>query len=300
MTHLPGSLKYRIALALALVLLAGMLGSQPAPREQVGPLPGGGFLLNSGWRLDPVGRQVPLDTLPMSTALSPDGKYLLVLNGGYRPPSVSVIETASGRVTGSVPVADGWLGLAISPKGDRFTWAGAQRLAIRIRFRQRRPHARANLRGGAAGAARRAGFHRRCCLFAGRPPALRGQPVSRQHLGGQPAIGYGDRPVQNRAAPVPHSIPSRWQELLRHATGRMARVGQYDAAGGSLIGQAGPRRRACQRYGVARRRAGDRGGRGAALHGAHLRGSRQHQSGLRPGRDRRPRKSTWSRASTSP
>ena len=87
MKHLPGSLKYRIALALALVILAGMLGSQPAPREQVGPLPGGGFLLNSGWRLDPVGKQVPLDTLPMSTALSPDGKYLLVLNGGYRPPS---------------------------------------------------------------------------------------------------------------------------------------------------------------------------------------------------------------------
>ena len=46
----------------------------------------GGFLLNSGWVLDPVGKQVPLDTLPMATALSPDGKHLLVLNGGYRPP----------------------------------------------------------------------------------------------------------------------------------------------------------------------------------------------------------------------
>ena len=114
MSHTPGSPKYRIALAVAFVALAAILGSQPAPREQVGPLPGGAFLLNSGWRLDPVGRQVSLDTLPMSTALTPDGKYLLVLNGGYRPPSVSVIETASGRVTGSVPVLDGWLGLAIS------------------------------------------------------------------------------------------------------------------------------------------------------------------------------------------
>src|SRR5664279_5392412 len=118
MTLLSGSLKYRIALAVAFLALAALLGSQPAPREQVGPLPGGAFLLNSGWRLDPVGRQVALDTLPMSTALTPDGKYLLVLNGGYRPPSVSVLETSSGRVTGNVPVADGWLGLAISPKGD--------------------------------------------------------------------------------------------------------------------------------------------------------------------------------------
>jgi len=122
MSHLAGSLKYRIALAVAFVSVVAILGSQPAPREQVGPLPGGAFLLNSGWRLDPVGRQVALDTLPMSTALSPDGKYLLVLNGGYRPPSVSVIETASGRVTGSVPVADGWLGLACGRHPRPWPW----------------------------------------------------------------------------------------------------------------------------------------------------------------------------------
>jgi YVTN family beta-propeller protein len=107
-----------------------LLSSQPAPREQVGPLPGGGFLLNSGWRVDPVGRQIALDTLPMASALTPDGKYLLVLNGGYKPPSVSVIETAGGKVKGSVPVADGWLGLAISPKGDRVYVGGGSRASI--------------------------------------------------------------------------------------------------------------------------------------------------------------------------
>jgi YVTN family beta-propeller protein len=107
-----------------------LLSSQPTPREQVGPLPGGGFLLNSGWRLDPVGRQIPLDTLPMASALTPDGKYLLVLNGGYRPPSVSVIDTATGTVKGNVPVADGWLGLAISPKGDRVYVGGGSRASI--------------------------------------------------------------------------------------------------------------------------------------------------------------------------
>src|SRR5258708_39565440 len=97
MTHPPGlpipgllklgTLKYRIALAIAFLSLVAILGSQPSPREQVGPLPGGAFLLNSGWKLDPVGQQAPLDTLPMSSALSPDGKYLLVLNGGVKPPT---------------------------------------------------------------------------------------------------------------------------------------------------------------------------------------------------------------------
>jgi YVTN family beta-propeller protein len=130
MITFPAPLKYRIALAVVPFAVAALLTSQPAPREQVGPLPGGAFLLNSGWRLDPVGRQVPLDTLPMSTALSPDGKYLLVLNGGYKPPSVSVIETANGRVTASVPVADGWLGLAISPKGDTVYVGGGSKASL--------------------------------------------------------------------------------------------------------------------------------------------------------------------------
>jgi len=120
----------RVALAAAFIVFGALLSSQPAPPERVGPLPGGAFLLNSGWRIEPAGKQVPLDTLPMSTALSPDGKYLLVLNGGYRPPGVSVLDAASGRVTGSVPVPDGWLGLAFAPKSDKVYVGGGSRAAV--------------------------------------------------------------------------------------------------------------------------------------------------------------------------
>ena len=42
---------------------AALLVSQPAPRTQVGPQPDGSFLLNSGWRLQPAGKQIPLDEL---------------------------------------------------------------------------------------------------------------------------------------------------------------------------------------------------------------------------------------------
>ena len=129
-SRIPGSPRSRVALAIAFISLVALLSSQPAPREQVGPLPGGGFLLNSGWKVDPVGRQIPLDTLPMSSALTPDGKYLLVLNGGWKPPSISVIDAATGTVKGSTPVADGWLGLAISPAGDRVYVGGGQKASI--------------------------------------------------------------------------------------------------------------------------------------------------------------------------
>ena len=115
---------------IAILLAAALLCSQPAPREQVGPLAGGGFLLNSGWRLEPAGKQVPLSTFPMSTALSPDGRYLLVLNGGYLPPTITVLEAATGHEISHTPVADGWLGLAFSPKGDRVYVGGGSRSAV--------------------------------------------------------------------------------------------------------------------------------------------------------------------------
>ena len=126
----PSPSAARIVFAAALVAAAALLSSQPAPREQVGPLPGGGFLLNSGWRVEPVGRQVPLDTFPMASALSPDGKYLLVLNGGYRPPSISVLDAASGKVLSSTPVPDGWLGLAIAPYEEKVYVGGGSRGAV--------------------------------------------------------------------------------------------------------------------------------------------------------------------------
>src|SRR5579871_54183 len=124
------SLTARIALAVLFIAVAAILSSQPAPREQVGPLPNGGFLLNSGWRLQPTGKQVPLDTLPMSSVLSPDGKYLLVLNAGYRPPSISVIDTATARVLSNTRAGDGWLGLAFAPKSDKVYVGGGARASV--------------------------------------------------------------------------------------------------------------------------------------------------------------------------
>ncbi len=110
--------------ALAAVLLISAFGlqrliSQGAPPQHVGPLEGGGFLLNSGWTIKPAGTQVPVDTLPMSTAVSHNGKFLLVLNGGYNPPSISIIDIAQKKEIGRTKLKDCFLGLAVSPKDDK-------------------------------------------------------------------------------------------------------------------------------------------------------------------------------------
>ena len=51
--------------------LAALLVSQPGPeRMQPGPDAAGGYMLVTGWRIQPAGKQIPLDTFPMSSALS--------------------------------------------------------------------------------------------------------------------------------------------------------------------------------------------------------------------------------------
>jgi DNA-binding beta-propeller fold protein YncE len=89
----------------------------------VGRQADGTVLLPNGWKIAPVGDQVPLDTLPMSSAISPDGRFVLVLNGGYKPPSISVIDAAIKKELSRVKIADGWLGLTFSKDG-KFVYVG--------------------------------------------------------------------------------------------------------------------------------------------------------------------------------
>ncbi len=66
----------------------------------------------------------------MSSALSRNGKFLLVLNGGYRPPAISVLAVDGMKEIARVPVADGWLGLAFSPDGTRVYVGGGSKYCI--------------------------------------------------------------------------------------------------------------------------------------------------------------------------
>ena len=81
------------------------------------------------WRVQPAGTQVQLDSLPLSAAVSPDGKFLLSLNAGNHP-SISVVETGSMKETARVPIPDAGLGLAFSPDGRRVYAGGGSRNAV--------------------------------------------------------------------------------------------------------------------------------------------------------------------------
>ena len=85
--------------------------------------------------MKPAGVQIPVDTLPMSAVVSPDKKYLLVLNAGRHTPSVSVIDIAAGKETDHSQVPDGWLGLAITKAGDRvYVGGGSHAVVYEFKF----------------------------------------------------------------------------------------------------------------------------------------------------------------------
>ena len=115
-----------LAASIAL-LVAALLYSLPAPLDRVGPQPGGGFLLSTGLVIAPAGRQIALDTFPMASALTPDGKFILVLHGGYKPPSIAVLAADTLREVSHVNLKDAWLGLAISPNGRLVYASGGSR-----------------------------------------------------------------------------------------------------------------------------------------------------------------------------
>src|SRR5512133_2693216 len=110
----------KIALAAsAVTLLASLaLWSQrerivPPPDAKPGPVDGGGFLLPSGWTVRPAGRQAPLDTLPLAARLLDDGKTLLVLQSGYRTPSLSLHDAKTGALKTKVPLKDSFHGVVV-------------------------------------------------------------------------------------------------------------------------------------------------------------------------------------------
>ena len=189
-------------------------GSRQSAPEKVGPLPDGGFLLNSGWTIRPAGQQVPLGTFPMSAAVSGNGKYLLVMNAGYDPPTISVIDVAKKTELGRTRLPDCWLGLTIAPGGDKvYVGGGTTGKVFELSL---------NPATGALAPARE---------FAAVPNlAEKGKALigdvelspdahllyaadlyGEQHRGDQSAIGPDDRSLEDRTPALSHRGTSGWQ-----------------------------------------------------------------------------------------
>lgn len=108
------------AAAVAVIGVASRGSAVPKPKHSV-TVPhsdGAAALLPNGWRVTPAGRPVPLrGDMPLAMAVTPDGKSLVTVTGGFHDEDVSVINLASGALTQSLDVDKAWAGLCFDPSG---------------------------------------------------------------------------------------------------------------------------------------------------------------------------------------
>ncbi len=125
------SRSYRPAALIAASLLGALTGPQATDAQsRPGRQSDASVVLPNGQRITPAGTQIVVSSMPLAAELSPDGRYLLVLQAGYETPSVSVIDTASGKPVHRVELPDAWLGLTFNRSGDRVFVGGGGRSSV--------------------------------------------------------------------------------------------------------------------------------------------------------------------------
>jgi YVTN family beta-propeller protein len=111
----------------ALVVLGAGAALAAGPAEVAGPRANGTAVTSNGYQVTPAGEQQILGDLPLVSALSPDGKRLVVVNAGQGTQSVQVVDTGTGQVVQTIPYtspAAVYGGVAFSPDGTRLFVAG--------------------------------------------------------------------------------------------------------------------------------------------------------------------------------
>jgi DNA-binding beta-propeller fold protein YncE len=73
--------------------------------------------LPNGWKLSPVGKQLPVGDLPLNIAVSPSKKLLAITNNGQSEQSIHLVDAEKMQLLDSVVIAKGWLGLTFSKDG---------------------------------------------------------------------------------------------------------------------------------------------------------------------------------------
>lgn len=115
--------------ALLIASAAGITVAQRTPPQSAPQRPGvlgaGVTLLPNGWKIAPAGKHLPIGDLPLNMTFSPDGKFLVVANGGYAKPTLRVIDLERDQISNIVTLDDHWYGLAWHPDGKRLYAAGA-------------------------------------------------------------------------------------------------------------------------------------------------------------------------------
>ena len=127
-THLVRSFILSSATLLVAVATTALIRAQFSPpplTAKPGAMGDGSTLLPNGWRLGPVGKHLPLSTLPLNIVISPDGRQAIITNNGLSRPTLTVVDINNWTIKTTTPIDHTWLGLAFHPDGTKLYASGA-------------------------------------------------------------------------------------------------------------------------------------------------------------------------------
>ena len=70
--------------------------------------------LPNGWKLSPIGKQIPLEDLPLNIIISPNKKYAAITNNGQSNQGIHLFDLSKNQIIDYVTTPKSWYGLAFS------------------------------------------------------------------------------------------------------------------------------------------------------------------------------------------
>lgn len=118
--------KLRLFLSLSVVMSLSAACIQAADSVKwPGLAPDGSMQLPNQWSLRPAGSHVELGDFPVNIAVSPDGKFAVVLHSGYGQNELIAVSLAEKKIVSRADVAEAFYGLTFSPDGKKIYCSGA-------------------------------------------------------------------------------------------------------------------------------------------------------------------------------
>src|SRR5215469_17887579 len=100
--------------------------NSPDVRERSSLAPGDNLLFN-GWGVTPAGEHLRITgDLPLKMIVSPDGKYLVSVSGGYTAEGITITSIADRHVTQSLKLPKTFNGLAFTNDGTHLLVSGGE------------------------------------------------------------------------------------------------------------------------------------------------------------------------------
>lgn len=113
-----------VTIAVILSLLPVISFAQQNPATVARQLNKERIMLFNGWSLTPVGKELPLEDMPLTIAVSPSGKYVAVTNNGYGKQTITLVDAAYEKVLDNHTIPSALIGIKFSNDSKRLYVSG--------------------------------------------------------------------------------------------------------------------------------------------------------------------------------